>query len=334
MSPRKSLVMGASGFLGSHVTRQLVERGDDVRVMLRPTSSTKGIDDLDVQRRIGSLTDDDAVRSTMADRDVVFYCVVDTRAMLPDPAPLLETNVEALRRVLAHAVAADLRKFVFLSTICTVGLSRAGRPATEETPFIRSATDGAYVRTRLAAEELVIDAARRRGLPAVVMCVSNTYGPRDWQPTPHGAVVARAASGTMRFYARGAAAEVVGIEDAARAMLLAAEHGRPGQRYIVSESFMDLRDILWTAADETGGRRPSVAVPMAMLYAGAYATVPVRALLPRKVTPFLDVVRLLDLTSPADHTKAVRELGWRPAPTTEAIRRAARFYVEHRPHES
>jgi dihydroflavonol-4-reductase len=133
----------------------------------------------------------------------------------------------------------------------------------------------------------------------------------------------------MHFYAKGAAAEVVGIEDAATAMLLAADRGRNGQRYIVSESYMSLRDMLLTAADETGAPAPRFAVPMAMLYGGAYASVPLRAVLPTRFPPLVTVVRLLDHTSPADHTKAERELGWRPAPTSEAIRRAARFYVEH-----
>ncbi|PRC45585.1 NAD-dependent dehydratase, partial [Mycobacterium sp. ITM-2017-0098] len=304
-------------------------RGDDVRVMVRSTSSTRGIDDLDVQRCYGDIFDDAAVRAAMADRDVVFYCVVDTRAVLADPAPLFRTNVEGLRRVLDHAVAADLQKFVFLSTICTVAVSADGTAVTEDTPYALSDKDGDYVRSRLAAEELVLSCARDRGLPAVVMCVSNTYGPRDWQPTPHGAVVARAASGTMHVYAKGAAAEVVGIEDAATAMLLAAERGRDGQRYIISESYMSLRDLLSTAADETGAAATRFAVPMAILYGGAYASRPLRAVFPTRFPPLATVVRLLDHTSPADHTKAERELGWRPAPTSDAIRRAARFYVEH-----
>ena len=94
--PKKKLVIGASGFLGSHVTRQLVAAGEDVRVMLRCTSSTKGIDGLDVERAYGDLTDSAAVAAAMADRDVVYYCVVDTRAELRDPAPLFKTNVEGV----------------------------------------------------------------------------------------------------------------------------------------------------------------------------------------------------------------------------------------------
>ncbi len=117
---RKVLVMGASGFVGSHVTRQLVERGDDVRVYLRKSSSTVAIDDLDVERCYGDLYDEEALRGAMSDRDVVFYCVVDTRFHVRDPAPLFETNVNCLRRVLDIAAEADLDRFVYCSTIGTI----------------------------------------------------------------------------------------------------------------------------------------------------------------------------------------------------------------------
>ncbi|RUP32318.1 MAG: NAD-dependent epimerase/dehydratase family protein [Mycolicibacterium sp.] len=329
MAPRRSLVMGASGFLGSHVTRQLVERGDDVRVLLRETSSTRGIDDLDVERCYGDIFDDDAVRAAMADRDVVFYCVVDARAMLPDAAPLFRTNVDGLRQVLDIAVDAGLDKFVFVSTICTIAVSGDGSVVDEDTPFNWADKGGDYVRSRRAAEQLVLDAAMQRGLPAVAMCVSNTYGPRDWQPTPHGEIVARTAAGRMRFYASDAAAEVVGIEDAARALLLGAERGRVGERYIISESYLPLRTILETAADETGVPPPRFGVPKAVMYAGAYATQPLRTLRPGKIPPLVTITRLLHMTSPAANSKARRELGWEPEPTVNAIRRAARFYADN-----
>jgi dihydroflavonol-4-reductase len=134
MTGRTKLVIGASGFLGSHVTRQLVERGDDVRVLVRKTSSTRGIDDLNVERHYGDVFDDEALRTAMTGCGDVFHCVVDTRAWLRDPAPLLETNVEGLRHVLDAALDADLRRFVFTSTIGTIALSDDG-PATEDMPF-------------------------------------------------------------------------------------------------------------------------------------------------------------------------------------------------------
>src|SRR3954454_24080654 len=230
-SQRKALVMGASGFVGSHVTRKLAERGDDVRVYLRKSSSTVAIDDLDVERCYGDLRDTEALRAGMSDRDVVYYCIVDTRFYLRDPAPLYQTNVESLRRVLDLATKADLHRFVFCSTIGTIALGE-GRAATEDVPFNWHGIGGPYIESRRQAEDMVLRYARERGLPAVAMCVSNPYGPGDWQPTPHGGMVKAAALGKMPGYVRGVAAEVVGIEDAPAAMLLAAERGRTGERYI------------------------------------------------------------------------------------------------------
>ena len=326
--PRKVLVMGASGFVGSHVTRQLVARGDDVRVLLRQTSPTKGIDDLDVDKCYGDIFDTDAVRAAMADGDVVFYCVVDARAMLPDPAPLIRTNVDGLRQVLDIATGADLQRFVYLSTIGTIAVSRDGSAVTEETPFNWADKGGPYIAARRAAEDMVRRYATERGLPAVTLCVSTPYGPRDWQPTPHGGLVARAAAGKMPFYVTGVSTEVVGVEDAARALVLAAEHGRVGQRYIVSESYLSMRELFEIAAGESGVAAPRLGIPIAALYGAAYALEPLRALRPDKVTPFLNVVRLAATTSPADHGKATRELGWQPEPTADAVCRAARFYAE------
>ncbi len=119
----KKLVIGASGFLGSHVTRQLAASGADVRVMLRRSSSTKGIDDLDVERCYGDVFDDDALRAAMAGYDVVYYCVVDARMWLRDPEPLFRTNLDGLRHVLDAALDAKLKKFVFTSTVSALAIN-------------------------------------------------------------------------------------------------------------------------------------------------------------------------------------------------------------------
>src|SRR5580704_6630569 len=132
---QRALVMGASGNVGACVTRHLAAGGADVRVLLRKSSSTKGIDGLDIERHYGDLFDHTAVSAAMADRDVVYYCVVDTRAELRDPAPLFKTNVEALRRVLDVAVQANLQRFVHLSTIGTIAVGRHGETVDEDTPF-------------------------------------------------------------------------------------------------------------------------------------------------------------------------------------------------------
>lgn len=321
----KKLVIGASGFLGSHVTRQLVAQGDDVRVMLRHTSSTKGIDDLDVERCYGDIFDDAALRTAMAGCDVVFYCVVDARMWLRDPAPLFRTNVEGLQNVLDAAVEAQLRRFVFTSTAGTLAISD-GTPVTEEEPHNWS-EGGAYIESRVAAEDLVTTYAREKGLPAVAMCISNTYGPRDWGPTPHGSMIGQVARGRFPFYF-GFSTEVVGIEDAARAMLLAADHGRVGERYIISDRYLSTRELHSIAATAGGRRAPRIKLPLPLLFAAAHLNDLASRIL-RRDLPFAVVgLRMAELMSPLDHSKATRELGWKPEPVEESIRKAARFYID------
>ncbi len=319
--------MGATGFVGSHVARKLVERGDDVRVYVRKSSNTVAIDDLDVERCYGDLGDTEAMRTAMADRDVVFYCVVDTRFYLRDPSPLFETNVESLRRVLDVASQADLFRFVFCSTIGTVAIAKPGESATENMPFNWEGVGGPYIESRRQAEDMVLDYARNRGLPAVAMCVSNPYGPRDWQPS-QGQTIKAAALGRMPAYVRGVATEVVGIEDVAEAFLLAGERGGVGERYIISETFMPMREMLSTAATAVGAKPPRFGVPLGLLYTVGWVMGAAGRLLRRDLPINVTGVRLLHMMSAADHSKATRELGWHPRPTAESIRRAAQFYVE------
>lgn len=319
--------MGASGNVGACVTRHLVAGGADVRVLLRKTSSTKGIDGLEVDRRYGDLFDGDAVAAAMADRDVVYYCVVDTRAELRDPAPLFKTNVEALRHVLDVAIRADLQRFVFLSTIGTIAVGRGGETVDEDTPFNWADRAGGYIESRRAAEDLVLSYVADHGLPAVVTNVSNPYGPPDWQPR-QGMLVKMAAQGKMPFYVRGVGSEVVGIDDVADALLLAAEKGRIGQRYIVSERYMSQRELVTVAAEAVGARPPRIGIPMAVMYGLGWVNDALGTLLRKDFPMSRQSARLVELTSPASHAKATRELGWHPAPTEDFIRRAAHAYVE------
>lgn len=322
----KKIVVGASGFLGSHVAKRLVAAGEDVRVLIRPTSSTRGIDGLDVECHHGDVFDADSIRRAIDGCDVVYYCVVDARPWLRDPAPMWRTNVDGLRTVLDVAVDFDLRRFVYTSSIATIGLVGDGL-ATEATAHNWLDRGGEYVRTRVAAEDLVLRYSRERGLPGVAMCVANTYGPGDWLPTPHGGFVADAARGRMPFYIRGARAQVVAVEDAAEAMILAAAHGRNAQRYIVAERDMSSREILDTACAAVGVAPPRVALPVQALAAAATLSSAWSRVTHRETRLTPTTVRLMHIMTPLDHSKAVDELGWHPRPTPEAIAEAARFFV-------
>ena len=369
------LVIGANGFLGSHVTRQLVAGaagaatsgagaagaatsgagaagaatsgagaagaatsgggGHDIRVMVRPNAMTVGIDDLPVTRFYGDIWDNDTLSEAMAGVDDVYYCVVDTRGWLRDPAPLFHTNVDGTRNVLEVAKTADLRKFVFTSSYVTVGRRRGHRASEDDiivdgggmspTNRLRGLTP--YVRSRVQAENIVLKSATEQGLPAVAMCVSTTYGSGDWGRTPHGAIIAGAAFGKLPFVMNGIELEAVGVDDAARALILAADRGRVGERYLISEKMISNADVVRIAADAAGVSAPTKSIPLPMSYALATAGSIKAKLRGTDEQLSLGSLRLMRAEAPVDHSKAIRELGWEPRPVEESIREAARFWV-------
>jgi dihydroflavonol-4-reductase len=332
------LVIGANGFLGSHVTRQLVSDGEDVRVMVRDGANTVGIDDLKTTRFVGDIWNNDALREAMTGVDVVYYCVVDTRGWLKDPAPLFDTNVDGTRNVLEVAKDAGLRRFIFTSSYVTVGRKR-GRVADEDDQIVdRGETSPTnrlrgltpYVRSRVQAEELVLRYAREHGLPAIAMCVSTTYGGGDWGRTPHGAIIAGAAFGKLPFVMSGIELEAVGVDDAARALILAAEKGRVGERYLISEKMITNAEVARIAAEAAGMAPPGKRIPLAMSYALAAMGTAKARLRGTDEQLSLASLRLMRAEAPVDCAKARRELGWRPRPVEESIREAALFWVNLR----
>lgn len=325
MSSAPKLVIGANGFLGSHVTRLLVGDGHQVRAMVRPTANTIGIDDLPVQRFLGDIWDNDTLAEAMDGCDDVYYCVVDTRGWLRDPAPLFHTNVDGTRNVLEVAKNANLRRFVYTSSYATVG-RRRGRVA-DENDVVSDRGLTAYVRSRVQAENMVLRYAREHGLPAVAMCVSTTYGAGDWGRTPHGAILAGAAFGKIPFVLRGIELEAVGVDDAARAMLLAAEHGRVGERYLISEKMITNAEVIRIAAEAAGMDPPTKSIPLPVAYLLATLGSVKARLRGTDEKLSLNSLRLMRAEAPVDCSKARRELGWQPRPVEESIREAAKFWA-------
>jgi len=157
--------------------------------------------------------------------------------------------------------------------------------------------------------------------------VSTTYGDGDFGRTPHGAFIAGAVFGKLPFLMNGIQLEAVGVDDAAKAMLMAAERGRNGERYIISERMIPLREVVEIAADEAGVPAPRRAISVPVLYAmGALGSVRAR-LTGKDAELSMQSVRMMRAEAPVDHGKATRELGWQPRPVEDSIREAARFWV-------
>jgi dihydroflavonol-4-reductase len=184
-----------------------------------------------------------------------------------------------------------------------------------------------YVRSRVQAENLVMEYAYQRGLPAVAVCISTTYGSGDWGRTPHGAIIAGAAFGKLPFVMSGIELEAVGIDDAARAMILAADRGRVGERYLISEKMITNADVARIAAEAAGVPAPAKSLPLPVAYAMATLGSVKARLKGTDERLSLDSLRLMRAEAPVDCSKARGELGWQPRPVEESIREAAKFWV-------
>ena len=330
MSDKKidALVMGGNGFLGSHVVRALLDAGQRTRVMVRESSDVRALDGLDIELVYGDIMDSESLDKVMADCRVLYYCVVDTRSWLDDPAPLYRTNIDGLRNSLEAALRTGIEKLVFTSSVVTIGLNPEGI-ADETTEFNWHSKAPDYVLCRTQAEDMVLEYSRERGLPAVSLNVGITYGPNDLQPTPHGAVIAAVIKGKMPFAFK-CSSPLVDIRDSADAMLLAAEHGRNGERYIIAAEEVEQMEMYRWAAEAVGVEPPKTELPIWVGYVMAGLNEYLFARF-SEGDPKLRIssIRLQHIFSPMSNRKAIDELGWQPRAMRESIGDAARWYLEN-----
>jgi dihydroflavonol-4-reductase len=315
---RPALVTGASGFVGSHTTRLLVQKGRKVRVLLRKTSNQEALEGMPVEKLYGDVLDPASLRRAMDGCGSVFYCVVDPRFYLTDTTPLFRNNVEGLKNAMDTAPECGIERFVFTGTMGTLGRNPNG-PVTEETEFNWLDKAPPYIRSRREGENLFFDYCRSKGLPGVALCISNTYGPQDYQPTPHGRMLWNIANGKMPVIWN-ASQPTVDIRDAAESLLLAEEFGTLGERYVISNEFLRYEELFAMVAAERGHAPPRI-VPLTVAYAIAWIGERVLKLLRRK--DYLirtDAVFLSIAFRELDSGKARRELHWKPRPMAVTVK--------------
>jgi dihydroflavonol-4-reductase len=322
-----ALVTGASGFLGSHVARLLVERGDRVRVLLRPSSDPRAVSGLAVERVAGDLRDASSLQRALAGVHAVFHVAADYRLWAAHPEEIYESNVTGTRNLLEAAQRAGVQRIVYTSSVATVAVHRPGRLPDEDVDARLDEMIGHYKRSKFLAEQEALRAAEQ-GAPVVVVNPTTPVGPGDWKPTPTGKLIVDFLNGRMPAYVE-TGLNVVPVEDAARGHLLAAERGQPGRRYILGGRNMTMREILEALAQATGRPAPRVRLPHALALAAAYADTAWSRLRGREPRIPLDGVRMSRHRMFVDASRAGRELGFTAGPPEEALARAVRWYEDN-----
>lgn len=323
----KSLVTGATGFLGSELARQLVEAGASVRCLVRATSPHANLRGLDVELVEGDLRDRASLDRAVRGCDKVFHCAADYRLFARRPSELYASNVDGTENVLAAAAASNVERVVYTSTVGALGLRADGKPATEETPVTLGDMLGHYKRSKFLAERRA-DAWVARGLPVVIVHPSTPVGERDIKPTDTGQMIVDFLNRRMPAYVE-TGLNLIDVRDCARGHLLAAERGRVGERYILGNQNLSLRAILELLADLTGLEAPTRRLPHWIPIAYAAVDTTLARILPRQPRVALEAARLARYTMFFDPTKAVRELGLPQTPVEAPLGRAVAWFRDN-----
>ena len=319
-----TLVTGAAGFLGSHVTRQLVVRGDEVRVLLRASSTNRAIADLSLEYVTGDLRDPASLDRAMKGVKRVFHVAADYRLWARRSREIYDSNVGGTKNLLEAAKRAGVEQLIYTSTVATIAVDRPQLP-NESTDATLQEMVGHYKRSKWMAEREALNAAKS-GLPVIVAMPTTPVGPWDWKPTPTGKIILDFLNGKMPGYVE-TGLNFVGVEECAAGHLLVAEKGKVGERYLLGGANLTLKAMLDTLAKITGLRAPSLKIPHGLALGVAYANTVFSRLVGREPGIPIEGVKIARHMMFVDCSRAQRELGFEAGPVAAALERAVRWYV-------
>jgi dihydroflavonol-4-reductase len=321
----KVLIKGATGFVGSHVARALAVRGADLRLLVRSTSRTDNIADLHAEVATGDLRDPESLKKAMAGCEFVFHVAADYRLWVRDPEQMYRSNVEGTRAIIRAAQECGVRRVIYTSSVATMGFTREGHIAREDSPVSIKDMVGHYKRSKFMAEEIALEAGRN-GANVVVVNPTTPIGEYDIKPTPTGRIVVDFLKRKFPAYVD-TGLNLADVREVARGHLLAMEKARPGERYILGGANLTLKQILYKLSELTGLPSPTMKVPHAVAMGFAvFDQFFTGTILGKEPRATIDVVKMGRKKMFAASTKAEYELGYKVLPVEDALRRAVEWF--------
>ena len=322
------LVTGATGFVGSHVARQLVDAGHSVRVLVRSGSNPILLEYLRVERCEGDLRDVLSLDRAMKSVRQVFHVAADYRLWAKNPAEIYQSNVEGTKRLFQVARQSGVERIVYTSTVATLCVSTPdGSLPNENTHATLDQMVGHYKRSKFLAELEAVKAAAD-GVPVVIVNPTTPVGPGDWKPTPTGRIIVDFLNGKMPAYVD-TGLNLAPVEDVAAGHLLAAEKGRIGERYLLGGRNMTLKEILGALAAIVGRPAPRIRLPHAVAIAAAHASELYSRFTGQEPQIPLEGAKMSRYRMFVASDKAERELGYRAGSVEPALKSAVLWYEEH-----
>jgi dihydroflavonol-4-reductase len=324
-----NLVTGASGFIGSAVVRKLLGRGGKVRCYVEPGAKLDNLNGLDVEIVTGDVNDREQIARALDGCDTLYHLAAIYAIWLQEPSLMYRVNVEGSKTVLWAAYKAKLNKVVYTSSIAAVGRGDNGAPVDETHQFSSRDWDegNAYIRSKWLSE---LDALRfaREGLPLVVVNPAFPFGERDIGPTPTGGFIVGALQKQVPGYVD-AGFCAIDVDDCAEGHVLAAEKGRVGERYILGNHNVMLRDFYQTVAKVADIKIPNRRIPVPVAEGMGWLMEKVADVRKKRPLATYKATKYAAHTHFFDNSKARRELGLPSTPLEHTIEKAVRWFRTH-----
>ena len=326
----KCFVTGASGFIGSHVVRELLARKHHVKALVRPGGDRRGLAGTEVELVDGDLSDPEMLRRELDGCDWCFHCAASYHLWMRDYAPMYATNVAGTRNVLEAAGMAGCEKIIYTSTVGCIGLpqNEKGRviPTDENAPVAEAQMSRHYKRSKWLAEKIALELAQKK-LPVVIVNPSAPVGPGDLKPTPTGQIIVDFLNRKLPAYLE-TGLNWVHVRDVAIGHILAAEKGLVGQRYILGnkDGNWTMEQTLAVLGEITGIPAPKMKIPHWVALAAAHVDEGVSFFTKKPPKAPLAGVRMARYKMWFNPAKAIRELGLPQTPPKEAFAEAVEWF--------
>jgi dihydroflavonol-4-reductase len=322
-----NLVTGGAGHLGNVLVRELLARGERVRVLILPGEDTTSLEGLDIERIEGNVLDKDSLVKAMQDIDVVFH-LASLVSITEDKMDMLEAvNVGGTRNVIEVAKQKHIKKLIYTSSIHALERPPQGVMISEQCAFDPNNIAGAYDRTKAKAS-LLVECAAEDGLDCRIVCPTGVVGPYDYRHSEMGELILSWIKKRVNLLIKGSF-DFVDVRDIAKGHILVRDKGESGETYILGGEKIELTLLHKLVQKVTGKNTPPITFPLPI----AKIIAPIAELYYKitKTPPRFTRYSIETVLSNSDisYEKASRELGYQPRTLVQSITDTVKWWIEN-----